>query len=188
MKQIVIFISGRGSNMETILKNINNGSLKGISEVIEVFSDNPHALGLQKAQEMRVKIFSIDAKKYTKNEFNRQLLNHLKELQPDLIVLAGYMRIISKSIIKAFPNKIINIHPADTTKHQGLNGYQWAYENQLKKTKVTVHYVNEMLDKGKIIAQKEVDISQADNLKEVEEIGLRAEHELYSKVIFNLLT
>jgi phosphoribosylglycinamide formyltransferase-1 len=173
--------------MAAIINNVEDGLLQGLCEIIEVFSDNIQAKGLQTAHSKGFKIFALDSEKYTRKEYNSFLLKHLETLQPDLIVLAGYMKILPKSIVRAFPKKIINIHPADTKIHQGLDGYKWACETKLKTTKITVHYVDEGLDSGEIIAQKEVDISLAKTLDEVEKIGLKAEHELYSQVILSLV-
>ena len=93
------------------------------------------------------------------------------------------MKIISPEIIREFPNRIINIHPADTSLHQGLHGYEWAFQNNLKSTKITVHFVDEGLDTGKVIAKKEVDISDCKTLTEVEQKGLKAEHQFYSECL-----
>jgi phosphoribosylglycinamide formyltransferase-1 len=187
MKRIVILISGRGSNMEAIVNNVQKGFLKGKCEVMEVFSDNIAAQGLLTAQSKGLKIYAIDSRKFKRIEYNLRLLNHLQTIQPDLIVLAGYMKILPKSIVLAFPKKILNIHPADTKAHQGLDGYKWAFEQGLKTTKITVHYVDEGLDSGEIITQKEVNISSAKTLDEAEKLGLEVEHELYSQVIMSLI-
>jgi phosphoribosylglycinamide formyltransferase-1 len=97
------------------------------------------------------------------------------------------MRILSPVLVNAFPKRIINIHPADTTAHQGLHGYEWAWENKLPETKITVHFVDEGLDTGSIIAQEIVDLRGVTSLEEVEARGLAIEHKLYSKTLSELL-
>ncbi len=93
------------------------------------------------------------------------------------------MRILSDNFVKTFENKIINIHPADTNLHQGLHAYRWAFDNKMKETKITVHFVNDCVDTGKIIAQKTVDLKGAKTLQEVEKRGLAVEHQFYSETL-----
>ena len=88
--------------------------------------------------------------------------------------------------VQAYPNKIVNIHPADTKLHQGLHAYQWAFENKLEETKITVHYVEEGLDTGPIIGQKTVNLRGAKTLEEVEQRGLKVEHQFYSEMLLKL--
>jgi phosphoribosylglycinamide formyltransferase-1 len=126
---------------------------------------------------------SIVSKGLKRTEFDSRVLNLLEEYNPDFIVLAGYMRILSAEFIQKYPKKIINIHPADTTKHQGLHGYEWAWNNKLKETKITVHFVDEGLDTGSIIAQKTVNLEGVKSLEEVEGRGLALEHKLYSETL-----
>ncbi|MCD6556851.1 MAG: phosphoribosylglycinamide formyltransferase [Bacteroidales bacterium] len=185
--KIVIFISGRGSNMEAILKECKNGILKGIADPVLVFSDKEEAKGLEKAKELGIKTASISAKGKKRQIFDREVINLLSDYEFDYIVLAGYMRILSDVFIKEYAGKIINIHPADTYLHQGLHAYEWAFENKLKETKITVHYVNEGVDTGKIIAQASVDLSGAQTLEEVEKRGLAVEHRFYSEVLKEII-
>ncbi len=186
--KLIIFISGRGSNMQRIIEETQKGILKNIAEVILVFSDKPDAHGLQIAKKSGVPIKSINAKGKSRKQYNEEVLSLLENYNFDYIVLAGYMRILSTDFVRKFPKKIINIHPADTRLHQGLNGYQWAYENKLPLTKITVHYVDEGMDTGKIIAQKEVDLTGVKSLEEVEQRGLAVEHKLYPKTLLELIT
>ena len=181
-------ISGRGSNMEAILREIEKGVLKDKCTVKAVFSNNADAAGISKAKALGIATCVIASKGNKREEYNHQLLEWLLVQNPDYIILAGYMRIISAEIIKAFPQKIINIHPADTQKHQGLHGYQWAYENKLSETKITVHYVDEGLDTGSIITQKTVYLKGTKSLQEIEKRGLKIEHKLYSKTLAQVFT
>jgi phosphoribosylglycinamide formyltransferase 1 len=188
MKKILIMISGRGSNMEAIAENVKTGILKEVCEITEVFSNKRDATGLQIAESMDLNTVAIDSKGKKRKTYKKLLLEHLTDLKPDYIVLAGYMKIIPAAIIRSFPNRIINIHPADTDMHQGLHGYDWAFENKLKETKVTVHFVDEGLDTGKVIGKKEVDIANCKTLAEVEKEGLKVEHKFYSECLKKILT
>ena len=183
MKNIVIMISGRGSNMEAILKNARTGVLKDVCMVKSVFSNNIEAKGIEIAKAMGVPTKIISSKHKMRKVYNKLVLDYLKEVNPDFIVLAGYMKIIPKSIITQFKGKIINIHPADTALHQGLNGYKWAFNNKLKSTKVTVHFVDEGLDTGKVIDKAEINLTGVSTLEDVEKRGLVVEHKFYSKCL-----
>jgi len=187
MKKILIMISGRGSNMLAIVSNIQSGALKDICEIQTVFSNKADAAGLKIAEESGIQTYCILSKGKKRRTYNNMLLTLLKQENPDYIVLAGYMKILSPEIIREFPHKIINVHPADTTQHQGLHGYHWAWENKLNETKVTVHFVDEGLDTGEIIGQRDVDLKGCISLEEVEERGLKAEHEFYSECLKKVL-
>jgi phosphoribosylglycinamide formyltransferase-1 len=113
---------------------------------------------------------------------------YLQKQKPDLIVLAGYMKVLPQEIVQAFPQRIVNIHPADTKQHQGLHGYRWAWERKLPTTKITVHFVDAGLDTGKIIAQREVDLRACRSLQDVEKVGLQEEHQFYSECLAQLLS
>jgi len=181
MKKVVILISGRGSNMNAIVENVQSGILKNFCEIVEVFSNKPNAEGLKLATKIGLKTFSIASRK--QKNYDKLLFEHLKKLNPDFIILAGYMKILNAKIVKYFNRKIINIHPADTKLHQGLDGYKWAFKNKILKTKITVHFVDEGLDSGEIIDQIEVDISNCRTLLEVEQEGLKIEHKFYSECL-----
>ena len=188
MKKIVILISGRGSNMVVIAKNVQSGILKDVCTIQSVFSNKINVAGLQKASKLGIPTLVIASKGKKRKTYNAMLLDWLKRKNPDFIVLAGYMKIFSPEIIREFPKRIINIHPADTTQHQGLHGYDWAFENKLETTKVTVHYVDDGLDTGKIIGQRIVDLKGAETLEEVEERGLKVEHLFYSECLRKILS
>lgn len=186
-KKIAIFISGRGSNMRAIVEQCQNGILQDLAEVVLVFANKENAAGLEFAKALGIDTKCIVSKGLKRTTFDQKVMALLEHYELDYIVLAGYMRILSSAFVQAYPKKIINIHPADTTAHQGLNGYGWAFENKLATTKVTVHYVDEGLDTGSIIAQREVDLDGVKTLENVEERGLRVEHKFYSEVLRELL-
>ncbi|HHE38925.1 MAG TPA: phosphoribosylglycinamide formyltransferase [Candidatus Cloacimonetes bacterium] len=187
MKKILIMITGRGSNMRAIAENAQNGILKDYCEITEVFSNKKDAPGLEIAANFGLETCVIESKGKKRKTYNSLLLEHLKKKNPDFIILAGYMKIIAPEIVQEFPNRIINIHPADTALHQGLHGYEWAFENKLKTTKVTVHFVDEGLDTGKVIGKKEVDISECKTIEEVEQKGLKIEHRFYSECLKEIM-
>ncbi len=182
-KKIAIFISGRGSNMKAILDNVTTGKLKGLCNVALVFSNKCNAPGLTTAKLYKVKTECLESKGKKRKEFDKQVMDLLKTYDVDFIILAGYMRILSENFLHAYENRIINIHPADTYLYKGIHGYEWAYENNMKKTKITVHIVDEGVDTGRILGQREVDIKDCQSLEEIEERGLKAEHEFYSEVL-----
>ncbi len=187
-KKIAILISGRGSNMKTIIKNVEDSILKELCEVMVVFSNKKDAPGLEIAKSLGISTKVIESKGKKRSTYNKLLFDYLDELNPDYIILAGYMKIISSDVVQRFRNRIINIHPADTALHQGLHGYEWAFENKMESTKITVHFVDEELDTGKVIAKREVDISDCGTIEEVEQKGLKVEHQFYSECLKKILT
>lgn len=186
-KKLAIFISGRGSNMQAIISACETGILKDLAEIVLVFSNKPSAAGLETAAKAGLPVLSLDSKGKKRSIFDQQVVNLLSNYDLDYIVLAGYMRVLSPILIKAYKGRIINIHPADTLQHQGLNGYKWAFEQGLESTKITVHYVDEGLDTGQIIKQYPVDLQGVTSLEEVEHRGLVIEHASYSQAIKSIL-
>jgi phosphoribosylglycinamide formyltransferase-1 len=185
MKKIkaIIFISGRGSNMESIIRNTQNGCLKEICEIVGVVSDKAGVPGLTKARTMGVPCFVLESIGKPRETFDNELVSFLKPLAVDYIILAGFNRILSPVLINEYKERIINIHPADSRIYQGLHGYQWAFENLLKKTKITVHFVDEGVDTGKIIDQRDVDLTGCSSIDEIEKRGLAMENIFYSEVL-----
>ncbi len=181
--KIAIFISGRGSNMEAILKNARDGILKEVCEPALVFSNKSTARGLATAKQFGVPTAVVENKGKKREEFDRQVLEILQPYQVEYIVLAGYMRILSPVFIRAYKNRIINIHPADTDHFQGLGAYEWAWENRLSATKITVHFVDEGVDTGPVIGKYAVDLRGCLSLEEVEKRGLAVEHQVYSQAL-----
>jgi phosphoribosylglycinamide formyltransferase-1 len=182
-KKIVIFISGRGSNMIALLNNIKNGILKDLCQVELVFANKPDAAGLKIAEEQGVPTACIESKGKKREVFDQVVIDFLKKYDLDYIVLAGYMRILSPVFISAYRNKIINIHPADTDEFQGVGAYEWAFENKKEFTKITVHFVDEGVDTGPVIGKQVVDLRGCKTLEEVEKIGLATEHAFYSEAL-----
>ncbi|MCP4402338.1 MAG: phosphoribosylglycinamide formyltransferase [bacterium] len=186
--RIAIFLSGRGSNMEAIVKEVQDGILQEECEVALVFANSSEAAGLSTAQSYGLLTRSIESRGKKRVDFDREVLELLEPLQLDYIVLAGYMRILSAPFVERYRNRIVNIHPADTAAYQGTHGYEWAFENKLETTKISVHLVDEGVDTGNVLAQRDVDLRGADTLEEVKTRGLKVEHALYGGVLKELFT
>lgn len=186
-QRLAILLSGRGSNMVALVQAVQHGVLQNLAEVAVVFSNKPDAPGLETAAAMGCPTASLSSQGRKRVEFDAEVVEVLGHYQPDYVVLAGYMRILSPTFIRAFAGRILNIHPADTHQHQGLHAYEWAFENQLSETKITVHLVDEGLDTGPILAQHPVGLQGADTLSEVERRGLAVEHFLYADTLARLI-
>ena len=178
-----VFISGTGSNLENLIKF----SLKKNSKLIIllIISNNSKAKGLNYAKKFKIKKKIIN---YTNTKFaEKKILNNLKKNKIELICLAGFMKILSKNLIKNFNGKIINIHPSLLPKYKGLNTHQRAIDNSDKYTGCTVHYVSSKLDSGKIILQKKIKILKNDTAKNLAKRVLKQEHILYPKALNKIL-
>jgi len=185
-KRIAIFISGRGSNMDAILRQTRDGILRDACDIVLVFSNTPEAKGLETAKNAGISSECIISKGKKREDFDKEVINLLEPLKIDYIILAGYMRLLSPLFIRTYQKRIINIHPADTRAFQGVGGYEWAFKNKLQKTYATVHYVDEGMDTGDIIEQRELDISGMTTLEEIEKVGLALEHKMFSEVLKKL--
>ena len=148
-KKIAIFISGRGSNMKAIVEQCQEGILRDLADVQLVFANKEVAAGLDYAKSMGITTNWISSKGLKRSVFDLKVLDFLNEFNLDYIILAGYMRVLSADFVKAYSGRIINIHPADTREHQGLNAYDWAFKNKMTETKITIHYVDEGMDTAK---------------------------------------
>ncbi|SCA63143.1 Phosphoribosylglycinamide formyltransferase [Chlamydiales bacterium SCGC AG-110-M15] len=186
-QRIIILISGRGSNMEAILQSSRAGLLQAQCEIVGVISNKPGASGLAIAESYGISTSIVPSKGKSREDFDRELMGEIDRIGADLIVLAGFMRILTPVFIQHYPKRIINIHPADTTAHQGVNGYKWAWEEGLAETFVTVHFVDEGVDTGEVIGKRSVDLRGTSTLEEVEREGLKVEHEFYSEMILSVL-
>ena len=189
-KRLGIFISGRGSNMKSLVEACRHGILQELYEVVLVFSNNPQAAGLAWAAEQGIPCLSLDSKQYKRQAFEQELIELMKPYALDCIALAGFMRVLSPLFVGQYPKRIVNIHPADTQLHQGLGGYDWAWEEHLSQTKITIHWVDEGLDTGQVILQELVDLQGVQSLEEVMERGLAVEHQAYPaalKTLYNQL-
>jgi phosphoribosylglycinamide formyltransferase-1 len=186
-KRIAIMISGRGSNMEAIARSVRSGVLKDLCEVAVVISNRRDAPGLKSARDLGLKAVYLGTPDKGNKDFEAAAAEVIENYKADLIVLAGFMKILQAGFVKKFKNRIVNIHPADPAAYKGPKGYKWAFENGLKKTFITIHFVDEGVDTGKIIAMREVDLQGAETIEEVKKLGLAAEHEFYSEVLAGII-
>lgn len=178
MKRFVVLASGRGSNFAAILGEIQKGNIDG--EIVAVISDNKDAKALTIASEAGIATASGDPRA---EGYNQWLLKEVKSYSPDYILLAGYMRIVPPEFVAAFPNRVINIHPALLPSFPGLHGQRQAVEYGVKISGCTVHYVDEGMDTGKIIAQKAVEVLPDDTEDTLAARILKEEHKLYPAVV-----
>ena len=174
-----VFISGTGSNLESLIEFSNKKNSPLSIELI--ISDNLKAKGLKFGKIFKIpnKVFSYKNKLITE----KRIISEIKSKKIEIICLAGFMKILSKSFIKNFKGKILNIHPSLLPKYKGLNTHQRAISNCEKYSGCTVHFVNSRLDSGKIILQKRVKISKFDTAKSLAKKILIQEHKLYPKAI-----
>lgn len=184
--RVAILASGNGSNFEALAHQFQAGLLPG--ELIFVFSDHHNAYVLERARRLNIKAYSFEVKEFeNKAAYEKALLQLLQEQEIDLIVLAGYMRIIGKTLLSHYSNRILNIHPSLLPSFPGLHGIKDAYEYGVKVTGVTVHLVDDGVDTGPIIAQEPVMILPEDSLESLEEKIHQTEHRLYPKVLRDVL-
>jgi len=182
MKKIVVLISGSGSNLQAIIDKCKSKYIQ--AEIICVISNNPAAFGLERAKSAGIKTLIINHKEYQSRDlFDKDLFKILKDQNADLIVLAGFMRILTEKITKNFYGKIINIHPSLLPKYPGLNTHQQVIDNKDVIHGITIHYVSSELDGGPIIAQGELMTSQNDDIDNLIERIHKLEHELYPEII-----
>ena len=170
MFDIVCLVSGGGTNLAAIIKAIEDGSIKNI-RIKSVISNNADAYALERAKNAGIESKCISPKSFSnRDDFNKALLDELRSLNPDLIVLAGFLVNISKDIVDAFENKIINIHPSLIPSfcgkgYYGLKVHEAALKRGVKVTGATVHFVDAGIDTGKIIIQKAVNVLPGDDAK-----------------------
>ena len=179
-----VFISGKGSNLKSLIKF---SKLKKSPISIEIIiSNNPKSKGLTfgKIYKIRKKIFNFD--KHIKAE--KEILKLLKKRKINLICLAGFMKILSKSFIRNFKGQILNIHPSLLPKYKGLNTHERAINNKDSYSGCTVHFVSSKLDSGKIISQKKVKIYKKDTPRTLANKVLAEEHKLYPEAILKIFS
>jgi phosphoribosylglycinamide formyltransferase 1 len=181
MKQLAILLSGRGSNFEAIADNINAGRLD--ASIALVITNRPDARGLQIARERGLNAIAIPSKGLDREAYDRRLIEELRKQPVDLICLAGYMRLLSASFIREFPNRILNIHPSLLPAFPGLDAQHQAVDYGVKVSGCTVHFVDEYLDAGPILLQAAVPVQDDDTEEALAARILKEEHRIYSEAI-----
>lgn len=182
MLNLGVLASGRGSNFQAIIDEIERGRLNATIKVLIV--DNPSAFAIERAKKHGIEYLIIRPKEYTsKDDFFIKIAEELKKRDVGLVILAGFMRIVGKTLIGAFPNRIMNIHPALLPAFPGLHGQRQALEYGVKISGCTVHFVDEAVDTGPVIIQSALPILQDDTEETLSERILRLEHKIYPEAI-----
>ena len=182
MKKIVVLISGNGSNLQAIIDHCESGNING--EITCVVSNKDDAYGIQRAEASNIKTEIINEDKFeSRKDFNEELFNLLLNLNADLIVLAGFMKILNEKTANYFFGKIINIHPSLLPKYPGLNTHTKVIDNKEKYHGVSIHYVSSQLDAGPLIAQGQIIVNKDESIERLEERIHKVEHMIYPEVI-----
>ena len=182
MFKIIVLISGNGSNLQAIIDACKSGIING--NVVGVISNEANAFGLERAKKDNIPSKVINHNHYnTREDFDKKLVSTIEIFQPDLIVLAGFMRILSPVMTSAFKDKMINIHPSLLPKYPGLNTHEQVIANNDAEHGVTIHYVSEELDGGPIIAQSKILVHKKQQLDDLIERIHKVEHMIFPKVI-----
>lgn len=186
MKKLAVFASGNGSNFTAIVEAVKAGIIQATIDCL--ICDRKEAYVFTRAKEAGVEAFYFNIKAYdSKNDYEQAIVAVLKEKGIDGIVLAGYMKIIGETLLKHYPNKIVNIHPSLLPDFPGKQGILDAFQAGVDKTGVTVHIVDAGVDTGPILAQQSVEILKEDTLESLKKKIHQIEHDLYSKTIQNFL-
>lgn len=177
-----VLASGSGTNLQAILESCQKNTID--AEVKIVISDVPSAKAIERAKNFGVATSIHERKKYpSKKDYEQAIINDLKKYGVDIICLAGYMRIIGKEFLAAFPNQVINIHPALLPSFPGLDAQKQAFEYGVKTSGCTVHFVDELTDHGPIITQAAVQVLEDDTAETLKNRILKEEYRIYSEAI-----
>jgi len=186
-KHIGVLLSGRGSNFEALAESVAAGRIPN-AEIALVVSNREGAAGIEKAKARGIETRVIPSKGLQREEHDRQVVAALQEKGVELVCLAGYMRLLSPLFVRAFPGKILNVHPSLLPAFPGLEAQRQALEHGAKVTGCTVHFVDENLDAGPIVLQATVTIRDDDTAETLSERILREEHRIYSEAVKIVLT
>lgn len=182
--KIAILASGSGSNAEAIM---NWAGASDIAEVVCVLSDKKSALVLERAANVGVPTLLVRKKKSeTREEFDQKMIMRLADYNPDWIVLAGFMKLLTPHFLDVFKNKVVNIHPSLLPLFPGTDGYGEAFRMGVRESGCTIHLVDEGMDTGKIIDQRKFDLISGESLEEFKARGLKIENEFYPIVLEKL--
>lgn len=183
MLKIGVLASGRGSNFQSLIDSIEAGKIKN-AQIRLLIVDNPNAYAIERAKKHSIEYLYMDICKYnTKNEYYAQIANELRNREIDLVILAGFMRVVKKPLIDAYPNRIMNIHPALLPSFPGLHGQKDAVDYGVRISGCTVHFVDEGIDSGPIIIQAAVPVSPDDTEEILSQRILTLEHKIYPEAV-----
>jgi len=179
---IAVFASGRGTNFAAIIRAVKKGKIK--ASLALLICDNPKAGAISRAKRAQIKVALVKKEDFPSNkDFEANILQHLAEHNIDLIVLAGFMRILGPELVQKYQGRILNIHPALLPSFKGVQAIKDAFDYGVKVTGVTVHFVDEKMDHGPIILQEAVQIEEDDTLESLEAKIHKLEHRLYPEAI-----
>jgi phosphoribosylglycinamide formyltransferase-1 len=179
---LVVLISGSGSNLQAIIDAIKNNELD--AEIKAVISNQENAFGLERARKENIKTHVIDHKQFPDREsFDQAMMTIIDPLKPDLVILAGFMRILSDIFIDHYHHHLINIHPSLLPKYKGLNTHQLAIDNHDTIHGASVHYVSHELDSGPVVIQAEIPVLAMDDAQTLAKRVLKEEHIIYPMAI-----
>lgn len=182
MIRLAVLASGRGSNLQAIIDAVGRGELP--VKLVLVLSDNPRAQALERARTAGIPTVVVRREDYrSRRDFNLEILRWLRRYQVDLVALAGYMRVLSPEVVRAYPNRIMNIHPSLLPAFPGLEAQRQALEYGVKVTGCTVHFVDEGVDTGPIIIQRAVPVREDDTAESLSGRILEQEHQIYPEAI-----
>ena len=186
MTRVGVLLSGRGSNFQAIADRVAAGDVP--AEIAVVIANRADAAGLEAARARGLKAICLPSKGIDREVFDRQLIEALREHEVEWVILAGYMRILSAEFIRAFPQRILNIHPSLLPAFPGLDAQHQAFDYGVKITGCTVHFVDEHLDHGPIVMQASVAVEPEDTAESLSARILKEEHRIYSASLRRLLT
>ena len=181
-KRIVVLISGSGSNLQALIDAAEMGGING--DIVAVISNKPGVYGLTRAQDANIPTEVIDHTAFDgRQAFEAELSKAINHYSPDLIILAGFMRILNSEFVQPYEGKMLNIHPSLLPKYKGLHTHRRALENGDKEHGVSVHFVTSELDGGPVIAQRIVKVENSDTEQSLQSKVQQQEHQLYPEVV-----
>ena len=180
--RIVVLISGSGTNLQALIDACKTTDFPG--EIVGVISNKADAYGLVRAQDSNITTHALSHKEFDcREDYDKALIHQIDLFQPDVVVLAGFMRILTPSFVQHFSGKLLNIHPSLLPKYQGLNTHQRAIDAKDKEHGVSVHFVTEELDGGPVILQAKVPIFEGDSIDDLASRVHEQEHRIYPLVV-----
>ncbi len=183
MARIAVLVSGRGSNLQSIIDNVEAGGIPN-SDIVLVISDRKDAYALERARKHNIEHMFIDPGAYeSREEFDQRVVEEVQSRNTDLVLLAGYMRLVTPVLVDAFRNRMMNIHPALLPSFPGLHAQQQALDHGVKVSGCTVHFVDEEVDHGPIIVQAAVPVLEGDDEAALAKRIIQQEHLIYPQAV-----
>ena len=182
MKNIVVLISGNGSNLQAVIDACKQKQINGT--IRAVFSNKADAFGLERARDAHIPAHALEASQFASREaFDRELMQEIDAYAPDVVVLAGYMRILSPAFVSHYSARLLNIHPSLLPKYPGLHTHRQVLENGDEEHGTSVHFVTDELDGGPVILQAKIPVFDGDDEDDITERVQSQEHAIYPLVV-----